>query len=210
MTEYRSSEISLSESELDSLAKNRMDCIDCHNRPSHIYRPPVRIVDQSMTFGRISTELPEVRSAAIQALVAPYSSTEAAMDSIPKMMASFYQEKYPSVAEQKKQLIASASEELQEQYRKNFFPTMGVSWKVYPNNIGHMTDLGCFRCHDGKHTSSTGKVISKDCNSCHTILYQGTDPVPVTLNAAGLPFQHPVDIGDAWKDTNCKECHTGQ
>jgi len=210
MAEYRSSEISLSESELDSLAKNRMDCIDCHNRPSHIYRPPVRIVDQSMTFGRISTELPEARSAAIQALVAPYSSTEAAMDSIPKMMASFYQEKYPSVAEQKKQLIASASEELQEQYRKNFFPTMGVSWKVYPNNIGHMTDLGCFRCHDGKHTSSTGKVISKDCNSCHTILYQGTDPVPVTLNAAGLPFQHPVDIGDAWKDTNCKECHTGQ
>jgi hypothetical protein len=72
-----------------------------------------------------------------------------------------------------------------------------------------MTDLGCFRCHDGKHVSADGKRISKDCNSCHTILYQGTDPVPQTLTVAGLPFQHPEDIGDAWQETNCVECHSG-
>ena len=87
---------------------------------------------------------------------------------------------------------------------------MRVSWQAYPNNIGHMTSMGCFRCHDGKHVSSTGKVISKDCNSCHTILYQGHDPVPTTLDAAGLEFQHPEDIGDLWKETNCMECHTGK
>jgi hypothetical protein len=208
--EFKSSDVDLGQASLDSLQKNRMDCIDCHNRPSHIYRPPVRIVDQSLTFGRISTELPEVKTAAVQALVAPYSSSVAAMDSIPKVITAFYREKYPQVAEMKRELIAKVTEEIQGQYRKNFFPEMGVSWKVYPNNIGHMTDIGCFRCHDSKHVSSSGRVISKDCNSCHTILYQGTDPVPATLNAGGLPFQHPVDVGDAWKEMNCRECHSGQ
>jgi nitrate/TMAO reductase-like tetraheme cytochrome c subunit len=208
--EFRSTEVELSQSALDTLQKNRLDCIDCHNRPSHVYRPPVRLIDQSLAYGRISTELPNVRTAAIQALVAPYSSSAAAQDSIPKIIAGFYQEKYPEVAARSKELIDGASREVWDQYRRNFFPTMGVSWKAYPNNIGHMTDIGCFRCHDGKHVSPSGKVISKDCNSCHTILYQGTDPVPTTLNAAGLPFQHPEEVGDAWKEINCKECHTGQ
>jgi hypothetical protein len=53
-------------------------------------------------------------------------------------------------------------------------------------------------------------MISKDCNSCHTILYQGPADKPTTLDASGLQFQHPVDVGDAWKDTNCSECHSGE
>jgi hypothetical protein len=73
-----------------------------------------------------------------------------------------------------------------------------------------MTNMGCFRCHDGKHVSPEGKVISKDCNSCHTILYQGPEQVPSTYTTAGAEFIHPEDIGDAWKETNCNDCHTGQ
>jgi cytochrome c peroxidase len=72
-----------------------------------------------------------------------------------------------------------------------------------------MTDLGCFRCHDDKHVSAEGKVISKDCNSCHTIMYQGTGPRPEVLSATGLEFRHPEDIGDAWRETHCRDCHTG-
>ena len=128
----------------------------------------------------------------------------------PRHSSRFYQDQYPQVVEQNRELIKAASEELKMQYSRNFFPRMKVSWKVYPNNIGHMTDLGCFRCHDGKHVSATGKVISKDCNSCHTILYQGDDPAPTTLSVAGLEFQHPADIGDLWKEMNCKDCHSGQ
>jgi hypothetical protein len=73
-----------------------------------------------------------------------------------------------------------------------------------------MTDRGCFRCHDGKHVSSEGKVISKDCNICHTIFFQGVAPSPDTLSPLGLEFTHPEDVGDAWKEMNCNECHTGQ
>jgi hypothetical protein len=47
---------------------------------------------------------------------------------------------------------------------------MNVTWGVHPNNIGHEDFLGCYRCHDGKHKSSDGRVISDDCESCHQVL----------------------------------------
>jgi hypothetical protein len=206
-TEYLSTENTQPTEELKKLENRRMDCIDCHNRPSHIYRPPIRIVDQSLALGTISTELPNIRTACVQTLQQQFTSTQAAMDSIPLMMEQYYRDQYPSVYEQKKDLITQASNELKIQFGKNIFPFMQVSWRAYPNNIGHMTNIGCFRCHDGKHVSSKGKVITKDCNTCHTILYQGTDPVPSSLSVQGLAFQHPEDIGDAWKETNCVECH---
>lgn len=208
--EYVSTDAEQSVEDLKKLTVNKMDCMDCHNRPSHIYRPPVRIIDHSLAAGRISTELPSIRAVSIQALVQEYSTKQAAMDSIPIIIKEFYQEQYPDIAARKMTLINQASEELKTQFSQNFFPAMRVNWKAYPNNIGHMTDIGCFRCHDDKHVSSTGKVLSKDCNSCHTILYQGNNPEPTTLNPAGLQFFHPEDIGEIWKEMNCKDCHSGQ
>jgi len=207
--EYMARDAALPREEIDRLLRNVMDCIDCHNRPSHIYRPPVRIVDRSLASGRISTAIPGIRAAAVNALVQPYTSARAATDSIPQVLDGFYREKLGAIPDTLRPLLASASGELTEQFRRNFFPAMKVSWKAYPNNIGHMTDLGCFRCHDGNHVSADGKEISKDCNVCHTILYQGPEQEPGTLSPAGLPFQHPEDIGDAWLTTNCNDCHTG-
>jgi nitrate/TMAO reductase-like tetraheme cytochrome c subunit len=197
----------------DSLRRSswlRMDCIDCHNRPSHIYWPPMRIVDRSMALGKISTALPNIREKGIEALTQPYASVGGAMDSIALLVRGYYAASVPQIASSQGGAIAAAVAELQTQYRGNFFPVMHARWSAYPNNIGHMTDRGCFRCHDGKHVSADGRRITKECNSCHTILYQGTDPAPQTISLAGLPFQHPEDIGDTWKDVNCAECHSGQ
>ena len=42
---------------------------------------------------------------------------------------------------------------------------MGIT---YPNNLGHMDSPGCFRCHDGNHTTADSKrVINNDCTVCH-------------------------------------------
>ncbi len=209
VTEYVAESAAADAGKLRAQSWSTMDCIDCHNRPSHIYRPPMRIVDQSMAVGRISPALPHVREQGIAILSQPYATTAGAVDSIALQLRAFYASSYPLIAASQGALVDAAIAELQAQYRRNFFPTMNVKWSAYPNNIGHMTDLGCFRCHDGKHVSADGRRISKDCNSCHTIVYQGTEPVPQTLTVAGLPFQHPEDIGDAWQQTNCVECHSG-
>jgi len=29
---------------------------------------------------------------------------------------------------------------------------------------------GCFRCHDGSHTASSGETITNDCPVCHNLL----------------------------------------
>ncbi len=63
---------------------------------------------------------------------------------------------------------------------------MKVDWKTHPNNIGHMYYPGCFRCHDGNHVSKDGKVISKDCNSCHTLLDQEEGSIASGANAGAV------------------------
>jgi hypothetical protein len=103
--------------------------------------------------------------------------------------------------------VKGAVAELQRIYRSTFFPDMKLNWKTHPNNIGHFYFQGCFRCHDGNHVSKEGKVISKDCNACHTVLEQveGTTQV---AQMPSQPFKHPVDIGDL-KDVSCSDCHSG-
>jgi hypothetical protein len=38
-------------------------------------------------------------------------------------------------------------------YNRNVFPDLKVTWGTYPNNLGHTDFPGCFRCHDGSHSS---------------------------------------------------------
>ena len=88
------------------------------------------------------------------------------------------------------------------------FPEMKARWDVYPNHLGHSNSNCCHRCHDNRHVSESGRVISRDCNLCHTILAQG---FPDKMSESGvrdsLEFVHPVDIGGAWKEFHCAECH---
>ena len=76
-------------------------------------------------------------------------------------------------------------------YDRNVFPSMKVTWGTYPNNIGHMAYPGCFRCHDGSHTSKSGKTLSNDCSLCHNLL--ATDEThPNVLN--DLQLQNEIHL----------------
>ncbi|HUJ71273.1 MAG TPA: NapC/NirT family cytochrome c [Verrucomicrobiae bacterium] len=202
-TVYEAKEGRLKPPQVTPEAMRRMDCVDCHNRPTHIFRSPDESVDTSMSLGRIDPSLPSIKKNAVDALAADYQTTAEAMAKI----ADTLSRKYPSAD---RDTVARAVAETQKIYRENFFPEMKSRWKVYPNNIGHYQWAGCFRCHDGEHTSADGKTISADCNSCHTIIAQGAGAELKTLSAQGLEFQHPSeDLGDAWKGQKCSECHNG-
>jgi len=189
--------------QIAALTIRRMDCIDCHNRPSHIYNPPMRAVNVAMSTNRISSSLPSIKQNAVAVLTGEYSSTEEALAKINEGL----QKDYKGFPDQK--MLTQAITETQKLYSQNFFPEMKVDWRAYPNHIGHLAFPGCFRCHDGQHVDEMGTVISKDCNSCHTIIAQGKGEDLKTVSAEGLEFEHPEDIGDSWKEMNCTECHTG-
>jgi hypothetical protein len=149
-----------------------MDCIDCHNRPSHIYLPAEEALDRKLAEGDIPQELPYIKRQAMGLITASYATTQLAREAITNGLSSWYKENYSQLVAEKPQLLEEAVVGVVAAYSENVFPEMNVEWGTYVNHIGHGPDfdIGCFRCHDDMHESPDGKTISADCNTCHTLL----------------------------------------
>ena len=152
------------------LQMREMDCMDCHNRPSHTFELPERALDRAMANGAISPALPWARKQALELLKAEYTSREDAARKIPASFIAFYERSHPQVWAQHTAEVKAAANEVFAIWGRNVFPEMKVTWGKYPNNIGHNDFPGCFRCHDGSHTSADGQTISNDCSACHNLL----------------------------------------
>ena len=207
VTEYFAKDSALTKDQIAKAPRHRMDCVDCHNRPTHIYVPPDQAVDQSLLAHRIDASLPFIKQEAVTVLTANYATTDEAKRSIAKGLDDFYESKYPDVAKSKQLEIRNAVAEVQQIFQHTTFPEMKLNWQTHPNNLGHFYFAGCFRCHDGQHVSADGRVISRDCNQCHSVMSQ-TEGTTNVMAAAGQTFQHPVDLGDLTQ-VNCADCHTG-
>jgi nitrate/TMAO reductase-like tetraheme cytochrome c subunit len=144
-----------------------MQCFDCHNRPAHAFQMPDRAVDRALMLGRISASLPFVKKRAVEVLKTEYSSSAAAASGIPAALASAYRKESPDVASARADDIRSAGDVLADIYSRNVFPELGVTWGTYPDNRGHQTSPGCFRCHDGEHATASGEKITNNCFRCH-------------------------------------------
>jgi len=154
-----------------------MDCVDCHNRPSHTFHMPVEEVDAAMGDGRLPKDLPFLHRESIRLLKASYPSHSAARQGIAQGLQAFYAKQYPAVAAAKGAAIRDASAVLGVIYGSNVFPAMKIGWGTYPNHIGHENSPGCFRCHDDAHKAADGRTISQDCSLCHGLLaVQEKDP----------------------------------
>ncbi len=208
VTVYQTKGSELTADQRAKASKHLMDCIDCHTRPSHIFTPPDRSVDNSLLAGRLNPAMPFIKQQAVAALTAGYGSNKQADAGIAKSLTEFYSSKYPTVYSQSNTELQRAIGEVRRIYSTTIFPYMKVDWRVHPDNIGHYYFPGCFRCHDGQHVSSDGKVISKDCNSCHSVLSETESALSATQTTPRVAFQHPVDIGDLSQVT-CSDCHTG-
>jgi len=155
---------------VEDLPKREMDCIDCHNRPTHTFQLPDRAMDTAMAAGRISAELPFVKKEGLALLKAGYRTRDEAERKIPAGLEQFYRANYPAVYQQSGDSVRAAGKALVDLYDRNVFPAMRVTWGTYPDNIGHSDFPGCFRCHDGSHTSTDGKTVTQDCGACHNLL----------------------------------------
>ena len=186
-----------------------MDCMDCHNRPSHNYLPPQSFFDEAVTAGKISRELPDIKIIAMQALNQDYSTRDSAFLAIDSQVRDYYKTLYPEVHESKKEMLGNAIAAIQEGYSRNIFPYMKVKWKSYPVHLGHLESKGCYRCHNDRHKSESGRVISRDCKLCHSILAQGKPgETEYSTTMEPLEFKHPIEINNAWKTKLCSECHS--
>ncbi|MEW6749613.1 MAG: NapC/NirT family cytochrome c [Candidatus Latescibacterota bacterium] len=199
----------LTDAERAAAQVRTMDCMDCHNRPSHQYRSPNRTVNEAMAQGLLDPSLPFIKAQAVQALDQPYADTPAALRAIEEKITAFFRQEYPGLLPARSQDVARAVAAVQGIYRQNSFPEMKVTWRQYPDHVGHTEFVGCFRCHGSALESTDGQTISRDCSLCHLILRQGTGEQRQRLSPAGLLFQHPEDVGDVVGEGHCTDCHEG-
>ena len=162
-----------------------MQCVDCHNRAAHSFELAEHAVDHAMATAQISATLPFVKKTGVELLKATYSSEDDAAQTIPARLNTFYQQKYGDIWAKRSNDVQLAGQALLAIYRSNVFPDLKVTWGTYPNNVGHIDDPGCFRCHDGGHSTADKKVITQDCSTCHQML--ATDEAdPAILKTLGL------------------------
>lgn len=207
-TVYLNESYPADDSTIKASSSRMMDCIDCHNRPSHNFKSPPVYFDNAMLKGAISKEIPFIKKVSMDILRESFNNKDTALMTISDGILSYYRENYGDFFEKNSEILKSSVNAVRESYAQNAFPFMKVTYDAYPEHIGHQETEGCFRCHNDMFKSVNGRVISKDCNLCHTIVGQGR-PGEMVLTGIrdSLEFEHPVDIGTAWKEANCSDCH---
>jgi hypothetical protein len=205
---YLNENTPVTDSILTTSENRTMDCIDCHNRPSHNYNSPTVYFDKAMLTGAISKQIPFIKKVAMGILTEKFTDRDTALMKIEDGITNYYQSGYSDLYASNKALVDSSIHAIQKGFSQNTFPGMRVSYDMYPEHIGHLETEGCFRCHNDQFKTESGRVISKDCNLCHTIVGQGKPGSMKYSNISdSLQFEHPVDIGTAWQEANCSECH---
>ena len=217
VTTYRDATSKASKEALDAIPARRMECFDCHNEVGHPFRNPSNVVDQAIATGRIDRSLPNTKARA-EALIAaagdlsgPLSERTAKVD---KLIAEWTAKaNVPADDKEKEQQFAAAMKEI---LLDTSFDAKGITWKSFPNHIGHRDFLGCFRCHDGKHMNEKGQAIRLQCTLCHNLPEVFKEGEKLTVASTIVPGASPPPYHNAPNfmhdhrtrlDPSCAKCH---
>lgn len=147
-----------------------MDCIDCHNRPTHIYDLPEERVDFGLLSKKINPLIPGIREDCLTVLTKEYSTREQAQEQIVRDLIVLQKSRDAKRAAINADDLEKAGAFLIETYMGNVWPEAKVLWGTYKKHLGHQfadDGYGCWRCHDDEHENSKGETITQDCATCH-------------------------------------------
>jgi hypothetical protein len=214
-TTYKDVNSQLTDADLAKLEKRKMDCVDCHNRATHIFQRPADALDDAMSRGQIAPDLPYIKEQGVAVLEKKYATVEEGTTAI-AAVEDYYRTQHPDLYAAREEDIKKAVAELQTIFSNTQFPATGADWETHKNNIGHKDFPGCFRCHDGKHLSSDNQAIRLECNLCHSIPQVALPGQPLppiqTVPTVSEPESHR---STTWLsehrykfDASCADCHT--
>jgi len=167
--EYRFTGRKISNKEIASTPKRTMECVDCHNRPTHVYRTADEELDDMFNLRPELQSVPYLKKASGEVLARRFDDAAIQGKAVRGAVLDWYRghpEENPNPA-----LLEQAAEQVQNIYARNIWPRMNIAWGTYPNHIGHATGIpGCLRCHGNNHINAEGKAVRADCRLCHTIL----------------------------------------
>ncbi len=205
------------------------DCMDCHNRATHVFRSPDALLDDALSRGDLDPSLPYIKQIGLTILDPSRASLDEAFREA-DALADFYRTSYPEVYQQKSREVAQAVETMKDLARLAVFPYMRVTSETHAQDLSHS---GCFRCHGKLVSTGPGeaKQVRRNCILCHYDLpavaaqaivgavptSAALPPVPhsvqdfpdcVACHATGVGGtpKMPADHAGETKDT-CLECH---
>ena len=156
-----------------------MDCIDCHDRPTHLFSPPWYSLDDALENRPQLRKLPYFKREGLRAIDGDYPTHATGVETSRQTILDFYRSKYPKLASQQSKLLETAADTVADVYGRSVFPEMKVTWKTHPNNLDHENFPACFRCHDDEMaTANQEHVIAQDCDLCHVFLVEDSATKP--------------------------------
>ncbi len=177
-TYTRESDEEVSEEEVAAEARI-MDCIDCHNRPTHLFQFPDKSLDEVIERRTDLRSLPYFKREAMKALTAEYATNAEGTKAVSDAILRFYRTEYPEVMEKQEGLVTDAAEVSSAIFARTVFPEMNTNWDTHPSHIGHQEFPGCWRCHDDELQTADGEnYIPQDCDNCHTFLFEDLAELP--------------------------------
>ncbi len=213
-TEYVDTESGFDSANIDESKLERMDCMSCHNRTSHISQQPDEAVDSMLARGAISANIPEIKMRAVEYLSKPYASVEEAKTGIGEL-ADYYRKNYSVYFNANKEAIDKAVEQLVNYFGISNFPEQKFNWDAHPDNAQHKFSPGCLRCHDGKHLTTGGEAVRLECNLCHSVPVVATAEQFLTnieISRGPEPESHTnsnwISLHRDYFDSSCVSCHT--
>jgi hypothetical protein len=169
-----------------------MECVDCHNRPTHIYDgSPESAINKGLREGLLDGSVPWLHQMGLLALKSGAPPRAQAEEFFQAALEQGYGREHAAQKPAADKLEASARG-LATLYRRNVYPAMQVTWNTYRSNMGHGgPDPGkakseCFRCHSGDHKTKDGRDLSSKCESCHEMIAK--DELPDDLPDEIRPF----------------------
>ena len=169
-----------------------LDCIDCHNRATHVYRTPEDVVDGLLADGTIDRAVPWAKAAALEAVSIDIAEGESREVAIAAALRGFYRRRAPEVLDRHVFQLDVMAVALAEAHERNVHPAMKVDWRNYPSHLGHRQgQAGCFRCHNNDMVDEQGVAIGSDCTLCHSIM----------AFESATPFQYLEPVQPAQPDS---------
>lgn len=213
-TEYVDTESGFDAATISEDQLERMDCMSCHNRTSHISQQPDEAVDSMLARGAISAAIPEIKLRAVEYLSKPYATVEEAKVGIAGL-ADFYRKNYGVYYNANVEAIDTAVEQLSNYFDISNFPEQKFNWDSHPDNAQHKFSPGCLRCHDGKHLTSSGEAVRLECNLCHSVPVVADAEQFLTnieISRGPEPESHTssnwISLHREYFDQTCVSCHT--
>ncbi|MFH1852381.1 MAG: NapC/NirT family cytochrome c [Candidatus Neomarinimicrobiota bacterium] len=183
----------LNNSEINSETVRTLDCVDCHNRATHIYEDPDNAIDDRIRSGLIDRRIPYIKREGLKALKnSNFRTKENGLEKIRFIIQSYYNHNYPEFTAANQDLLDQAIATLQDVYKRNIHPRMSITWGSYPDHVGHEHDLGCYRCHNQYLLDDQGNNISANCTLCHSILAQRSDQIFEYLEKSGIAGREAI------------------